>query len=299
MQNNLDVKNLLPSITHRLAWKKSQVIELIAPLKRAMRRGRRLEIEVISMMYNEEFLAPLFVRHYAPWVDRFTVFYSESIDDTRHELETAATQCGVKSLDIVPFEFPKGFDDVLKIERINQAVRESTADFVICVDADEFVHPWPFDGTDPRDELAKESGNVVYCEMFQSYRHVTDADIDRTKAPLFQRRHGTLDTELKVDGMRDLAKNLYRKPCIVRPDCGAQFRFGCHDLVVPKKGSTVWRGVHWAKADTFCTLRCVRDRRDRLSEENRRHQRGRQNFNITEAKIHAELKAHVNDPKLF
>jgi hypothetical protein len=290
------LNNPIPSIAYRLARHKSEAIEFIAPLKRAMkRRGRRMEIEVITMMYNEAFLAPLFVRHYAPWVDKFTVFYSESIDGTRHELETAAAQCGVKSLDIVPFEFPMGFDDLRKTERINQAVRESSADFVICVDADEFVHPWPFEGTNPRDELAKETGNVVYCAMFQSYRHATDADVDRTKPPLFQRRHGHHD----VAGNNNLQNPLYAKPCIVRPDCGAQFDVGCHLLIFPKRGSNTWRGVHWGKADSFCMLRYVRDRRDRLSEENRLNGRGVQHFNTTEEQILAELKAHENDPKLF
>jgi hypothetical protein len=293
------VKNLISSFERRLARQKSKATEYIAPLKRAMRRGRRLEIEIITMMYNEAFLAPLFVRHYAPWVDKFTVFYSESIDGTRHELETAAAHCGVKSLDIVPFEFPRGFDDLRKIGRINRAVRESSADFAVCVDADEFVHPWPFEGTNPRNELAKETGNVVYCAMFQSYRHATDADVDRTKPPLFQRRHGDRDTDLNVDGNKALQKDRFTKPCIVRPDSGAQLEVGCHHLTMPKRGSTIWRGVHWGKADSFCTLRYVRDRRDRISEENRLRAYGVEHFNATAEKILAELKAHENDPKLF
>jgi hypothetical protein len=278
---------------------KSRAIEFFALIKRSLRKGRRIKIEVIAMMYNEAFLAPLFVRHYAPWVDKFTVFYSESVDDTRRELEKAAAECGVKSLEIVPFEFPNGFDDMQKIERINQAVRESSADFVICVDTDEFVHPWPFETTNPRDELAKETGDVVYCTMFQSFRHATEADIDRTKPPLFQRRHGDTAFDVDVNGNKMLLDHLYTKPCIVRPDCGAQFGAGCHSLLVPKRGSTNWRGVHWGKADVFCTLRYVRDRRDRLSEDNRLNGRGIQHFNATEEKILAELKAHENDPRLF
>jgi hypothetical protein len=259
-----------------------------------------MEIEVITVMYNEAFLAPLFMRHYAPWVDKFMVFFdSDSTDDTRRELETAAEQCGVKSLNIVPFKFPRGFDDLLKIGHMNRAVRKSSADFVICVDADEFVHPWPFEGANPRDELAKETGNVVHCAMFQSYRHVSEVDIDRTKPPLFQRRHGDPDAFMDVDGHKVLLKDMYTKPCIVRPDCGAQFEVGCHKLLVPKRGSTTWRGVHWAKADNFCILRSVRDRRDRFSEENRLRGHSVHLFNVTEEKILAELKAHENDPKLF
>ena len=276
-----------------------KTLQLFSLLRRAMGRSRRIRIEVITMMYNEAFLAPLFMRHYAPWVDEFTIFYSESLDDTRRELEITATQCNVKSLNVIPFEFPQGFDDMRKIECINRAVNKSSADFVICVDADEFVHPWPFDGTNPRDELAKEFGDVVYCTMFQSYRHVTDTDIDRTKPPLFQRRHGSLELDLNVDGNKMLLKDSYTKPCIVRPKSGAQFEVGCHRLLVPKRGLTKWRGAHWGRADRFCLLRCIRDRRDRLSEENRLYQFGVQHFNITEEQILAELKMHENDPRLF
>jgi hypothetical protein len=278
---------------------KSRTLELIATLKRAMRKKGRLEIEVITMIYNEAFLAPLFVRHYAPWVDKFTVFYSESTDGTRHELERAAAECGVKRLKIVPFEYPNGMDDIRRIERINQAVRESSADFVVCVDTDEFVHPWPFENANPRDELAKESGDVVYCAMVQSYRHVTDVDVDRSKPPLFQRRHGVTDFFINQEGKQVLLKDIYTKPCIVRPDSGAQFLVGLHGLKQPKRGSTQWRGAHWVKADVFCVSRCVRDRRDRLSEKNLQNNYGVQYFSVTEEKILADLKAHENDPKLF
>jgi hypothetical protein len=278
---------------------KSKTLQLIAILRRAMRKKGRLEIEVISMIYNEAFLAPLFMRHYAPWVDKFTVFYSESTDGTRHELEKAAAECGVKRLKIIPFEFPHGFDDIRKIDRINRAVRESSADFVVCADTDEFVYPWPFETTNPRDELAKESGDVVYCAMVQSYRHVTDADIDRTKPPLFQRRHGVTDFIINQEGKQVLLKDIYTKPCIVRPDSGAQFLVGVHGLKDPKRGSTQWRGAHWVKADAFCVLRSVRDRRDRLSEKNRQNNYGVQYFSVTEEKILADLKTHENDPKLF
>jgi hypothetical protein len=273
----------------KLARLKSRAFPIFAPLKYAGRKSRPLRIEVITMMYNEAILAPLFVRHYAPWVDKITVFYSESADGTRRELETAAAQCGVKSLDIVPFEFPGGFDDNRKIARINKAVWNSSASFAVCVDADEFVHPWPFASTNPRDTLEKETSDVVRCEMFQMYRHAADADLDPAKPPLFQRRHGDPDVHKH-----------YTKPCIVRPDCGAQFSRGCHRLLAPKQtSSTIWRGVHWGKADNFSLMRYVRDRRDRLSEVNRLLGFGTHISGTTEEHILAELKAHESDPQLF
>jgi len=251
------------------------------------------------MMYNEAFLVPLFMRHYAPWVDKVTVLYSESVDETRQELESAAAVCHFYALNIIPYEFTHGFNDAQKIDRINKAIRESTADFVVCVDADEFVHPWPFESTNPRNELEKECGNVIYCKMYQSYRHSTDRDIDRSAPPLFQRRHGATEFFINLNGENVLLKDIYTKPCIVRPDCGPQFEAGCHKLVVSKRGATTWRGVHWGKADDFCLLRYVRDRAQRMSEYNRSHGIGVQHFDATEERITAELEAHRNDPKLF
>ncbi len=270
-------------------WKhQTRLLGFLTWLKYAIfRRPATGKIEVITMMYNEAFIAPLFVRHYAPWVDKITVFYNESPDGTRRELEETAAKCGFKGLDIIPFEFPNGFDDMIKIDQMNRAVRRSSADFAICVDADEFVYPWPFENANPREALAREKGNVITCEMFQSYRHTTDTDIDRTKPPLFQRRHGEA-------GIKD-----YAKPCVVRPRSGAQFARGCHSLLKHQKGTTVWRGVHWSKADHFCVLRCVRDRRDRFSENNWISNAGVQYRNINEEKLLAELKSHENDPELF
>ena len=266
-----------------------------APPRARAKKNRHLEIEVVTMMYNEAILAPLFVRHYAPWADKLTVFYSESTDDTSRQLEKTAAECNVKSLMIVPFEFPNGFDDKLKIKCINQTVRKSSADFVVCVDADEFVYPWPFAGADPRRELAKETGNVVRCNMFNVYRHSTDKDIDPQQPPLFQRRHGLQDVS------REGQTQLHDKPCIVRPDCWPEFELGCHRVRVPypKWSTNVWRGAHWGKADAFCLQRYLRDRRDRLSKTNRHYGFGKEHSMATAEQIRAELKAHENDPQLF
>lgn len=269
--------------------------KLVTPRLRAARKNRGLQIEVITMMYNEAVLAPLFMRHYAPWADTLTVFYSESSDGTRQVLETAAVECRAKSLAIMPFEFPDGFDDKLKINCLNRAVRESSADFVVCVDADEFVHPWPFDQTEARKALEKETGNVVRCSMFNVYRHSTEKDIDPTIPPLFQRRHGPVE-----DGQEGRLRE-FDKPCIVRPDSWPTFELGCHSVRMPypEWSNSIWRGVHWGKADHFCLNRYVRDRRDRLSETNRHYGFGIKHFTLTEETIRAELKAHENDPQLF
>ena len=285
------LQKLNNSVNKRIRWAFYYFkAKFVLPIKRARRKKRRLKIEVITMMYNEALMASLFVRHYAPWADTLTVFYSESTDGTRRELEAAAVECGLKRLSIMPFEFPDGFDDVRKIECINQAVLNSTADFAICVDADEFVYPWPFDGGDPRGVLENETANIVRCRMFQVYRHFTDANIDPKKPPLFQRRHGSPDS----------FQEAYDKPCIVRPDSGVQFHPGCHSVTTPyPESQIIWRGAHWGKADDFCLQRYLRDRSARLSKANRQKGYGGHLFSQTEKRLGAELQSHERDPQLF
>ena len=155
-------------------------------------------------------------------------------------------------------------------------MRNSSADFVVCVDADEFVYPWPFSNADPRKELTAEDANIIRCSMFQVYRHWTEADIDEKIPPLMQRRHGAPDIDAKG------CLNWHDKPCIIRPDSGIQFQVGCHFVITPlpyPESQTLWRGVHWGKADDFCKERHLRDRRDRLSKKNLHNNYGVETFN--------------------
>ena len=75
-----------------------------------------MKVEVITTYFKEEFLAPLFLLHYN-WVDH---------------------------INIITQAFPDGkFNDHLKRDLINAAIYKSTADWVIVVDFDEFVFPYP------------------------------------------------------------------------------------------------------------------------------------------------------------
>jgi len=125
-----------------------------------------MRVEVITSVYNETFLAPLFLSHYAGWTDKITILTAQ---------------------------FPGGkLDDEIKMNLINDAIARSTASWVIAVDFDEFIWPLPF-GTDPRKALEDETGHIIDCHMIRVWRHRTDSDIDRMKPPLPQRMHGTPD----------------------------------------------------------------------------------------------------------
>ena len=187
-----------------------------------------MKVEVITTYYKEEFLAPLFLQHYS-WVDHINII-------------TAA--------------FPDGkFNDHLKTDLINRAIAASPADWVIVVDFDEFVFPYPY-GTDPRMVLCEETGDKINVPMWRVWRHHTDRDIDRMAPPVPQRLHGVPNRE-------------HTKPCIFRPN-GISIHVGCHAANFPShfEWGQPWTAVHWANADPcFGIARSREDRQARLCQQ--------------------------------
>ena len=240
-------------------------------------------VELITMWYNEEFLAPLFLNHYS-WVDKIHIFYDQDTNDRTVDY--------LGSVNVIPFQFPDKLDDSIKIRTINEYIANMNCDWVIVVDADEFVYSnWD----DPRKEIDLIQGlghNLIYANMRNVYRNKEDKDIDRNELPLFQRRFGNPVPE----------KN-YCKPIIVKPKTHIQYIEGCHKYVNKKhiKPAPIhWEGVHWAMADTcFCIKRRVTDRRLRQSKNNLRTGCGRHNNKITEQMIIDECNKHLNDPRIF
>lgn len=192
-----------------------------------------MRVELISAYYREEFLAPLFFLHYETWVDQITLI------TTRWESDK--------------------LDDGAKMGEINAAISRSTADWVIVVDFDEFI--FPKGGKSSRTALEQEPGDIMMCEMLRVWRHMSDRDVDRTKPPLLQRRHGGPD---------------HVKPCIFRPGA-VSLHIGNHSVDHPPhyKWGQPWSAVHWANADPeFGIERTHRDRQTRLSDNNYRNSWG-------------------------
>jgi len=187
-----------------------------------------MKVEVITTYYKEEFLAPLFMLHYS-WVDR---------------------------INIITEAFPDGkFNDHLKTDLINRAITHSEADWVIVVDFDEFVFPFPY-GRDPRKALAEDGGDKMMVPMWRVWRHHTDRDVDRMAPPVPQRLHGVQNLE-------------HTKPCIFRPR-GSSIHVGCHNANFPAdfKWGGIWHAVHWANADPCFGIRRSReDRQARLCQQ--------------------------------
>lgn len=93
-----------------------------------------MSIEVISLWYNEELLAPLFLKNYQ-WADKITIYYDNDSDDKTLEYLKASPL----SIQIIPFRFPDMMDEEIKADIFNKAYKNSVCDYVLNVDCDEFA----------------------------------------------------------------------------------------------------------------------------------------------------------------
>jgi hypothetical protein len=249
-----------------------------------------MKIEVIVMMYQEATLAPLFLDHYS-FANKISVLLDV---DTTDNTKGICNQ--FPNAEVHPFKFPDMMDDEIKQYAINRAALMSKADWLIVVDADEFVFNPDLASTVPA-YLSVVPEPIVYADMWQIYRHKTEKPIDSSKPALLQRRHGDPDTDNLP------LHHAYKKPCVVRGGFGIQWIPGVHmlthgqNLPVSKRRL---KGTHWAMADADLAIqRRIYGRKLRQSQNNLKKKLSFQNHEITEEQIKAECNAHENDPKLF
>ena len=248
-----------------------------------------MKISIITMWYNEEILASIFLQHYI-YADEIFILLDTNSDDSTHEICSRYDNVTVE-----PFTFEDGFDDVIKIKKINEIVQtKRDFDWIFALDADEFIFP-------PHNEnsiefLDRQQGNVVYAKMWQVYRHVTDSDLNSEAEVVLQRRHG--DPSLKGFNAN------WVKPIIVRPEIGVVWAKGCHKILETKNVEQnickeSFLGAHWANADPDLAIlrRLVSKRRQSKSNLKNRYQL--HNHYITEKEIRKLCKEHENDPQLF
>jgi len=248
-----------------------------------------MKIEVITMWFNEEFLAPLFLDHYR-FANKIHVIVDT--DTTDKSVEIASEHNNVVLHD---FTFPDGMDDILKINEVNRLAGTLDCDWIIAVDADEFL--FPLSGGTIEDWIIKEvkGANVIKANIWQVYKHVSDGPIDRTKKALYQRRHGDISMKYK--------NSLYIKPCLIKPGFGIEWRVGCHKLQPNDNtliNESMLYGTHWAMADYDLAIdRRIKGRKDRMSLSNHKNLLSKHNHKITKSKIKALCDQKENSPRLF
>lgn len=272
----------------------------------------KTRIKVVCFFYNEEFLLPFFLSHYA-WADEIHAVVSTSTDRTEVMLhEYAALAKNHQIVTIEKFDFPAGMDDFIKRDKVNEIIGRSYINgWVIVVDADEFI--WPSNATGSGLLWILRNGknlshvyldqvdprvDVLYAKMWNVYRHKTDKDLDPTDEPVvLQRRHGDPDRNSPGNAQ-------YQKPIVVRANRGVKLDIGNHRITAPGRittsASDKFDGVHWQNADpSFCVRRRIKERRDRQSDSNRRCGLGSQHHHIQEEDVRLLCKAHEFDPQCF
>lgn len=251
-----------------------------------------MRIGVVTMWYNELVLGLLFLKHYAFAADVRVILDADMPPAMLADHEYLVSL--YPNVTSTRYKFPEMMDAELKHQRLQQEFDSMLAcDWVLVVDADEFVFALPFEPM--CDFLACQGGNVVYAHMWQVYRHVTDKDIDLTMPAILQRQHGDPD-------MTTWYNSHYIKPCVAKPSAHVKFGVGCHtvggDDITPSAGNLY--GTHWKMADPALAIeRRITNGRLRQSPQNIARNHQCHDFNITEAQILAECAAHANDPLLY
>lgn len=251
-----------------------------------------MKIAIITIWYNEQDLAPFFLKHYS-YVDKIFLFL-EATDKTKEICEQ------FPNVQIEDFIQPNGMDDILKIEKIHQAVRELKGEFdwVYSVDADEFIFP-PKEYKNAREFLAKQEAekfNLVRAKMWQVFRHYTDSDLDPIKPVIRQRQHGDPDLDSEFNGA------YANKPIVVKPETDIVWSVGCHIILSGsiKEAKEQFYGAHWAMVDKDIAIRRrIYGRKLRLSKRQIEGGLTFQHINITEEKIKEEVEKHKNDPNVL
>ena len=90
-------------------------------------------IQVITAVYNEELLMPLFLKNYS-FADSILVLLDTATTDRTPEILKADPR-----VEIFPITYPDGLNWQTKSNAVNQKALESKADWVMAVDADEFI----------------------------------------------------------------------------------------------------------------------------------------------------------------
>jgi 2-polyprenyl-3-methyl-5-hydroxy-6-metoxy-1,4-benzoquinol methylase len=248
-----------------------------------------LRIAAVTMVYNEALILPYFLRHYE-YLDEIHVLYeTDSTDETLSILKQA------RNVVIENCHIRGGLDDIEKVGLMNEALRHIRADWVYVLDSDEFIFPY---NESPHDFLKRQKNyNVVRAAMFPVFRHRTDKDLDPSLPPVPQRIHGNPDLFSPAQEPNRASAVLYIKPIVVRPSDRIWFLPGNHVTRGHVKISPeFYAGVHWEMADPSIAIDRRMKRKARISERNRAHGLGTQNWNVTEEWLKAECDRHLDDP---
>lgn len=242
-----------------------------------------MKITIVTRWYNEEIFAPFFLSHYS-YADEIYIFLDKDTDDGTREICKQYANVEIRETSYEGCTKP---DELHILSDLNLFVAALKSDWVFLVDIDELI--FPANGESAKAVLARQSANLLYAQMWQSWRHETETDLDQSKPSVYQRRHGVL-------GFKRKFKELFTKPSIIKPEVGIRWHAGHHSYRGNKKiivSEERFLGSHWKKADLDRWLIKRMERYDRWPGQARR---SRQSI---KQHIIKEFKRHLNDPQMF
>lgn len=242
----------------------------------------KTKIFVISHWYNEELLAPLFLKHYA-FADEIHILLDIDTNDNTREILSRQSNI------VIDNAYCGGFDDAEKTKNLNRAISNVKEGWIYVVDADEFIFPENFE--DVQTFLGRQTADVVKCINFHVYRHSTEKDIDYEKEVIPQRIHA-------LNGGREF-RNWFIKPSVFRASAGVVLTIGNHSYLGEYTCSTErYIGAHWKLADMEIAIRRRLSNKERMSFENKRKGYSNHEFHITKERIEQLLAKNSNLPIL-
>jgi len=247
-----------------------------------------MRVSILSKWYNEIELAPFFFKHY-DFADEIIIYLDKGSNDGSKEFIENTSKGRIS------WGTSGGkLNDGICVRDLNRIAGECKSDWLICVDADEFVFPQGF--ADPRHSLEVSDGNVIYAAMWNMYKHADDLPLDPTNPSIMQRRHGDPDRT-------NPSSINCTKPIIIKPEIQINWGVGCHEYFPNKKAivsHTSWDGAHWQSVELdLAVKRRIKGVRERISDTNRRNNWAFHNFNVTKEEIETLMEEHKYDPLIF
>lgn len=246
--------------------------------------NKTMKITIVTPWYNEKAFAPFFLDLYS-YVDKIHIFLDKDTDDNTREI--------CKQYDNVEIEeiaHPKGFCPIEMTGIVNRFVAELKSDWVYYLDPDEFI--FPPNGESARAVLERQSANLLYAKMWQTWRHKTETDLDYSKPSVYQRRHGT--------PLYKRSAYLFDKPNIVKPEVNIRWHGGHHsyrgnkEIVVSEEN---FIGAHWRCADIDVAIKKRMEKHYRVKKK-----WGYQlstDRKLAEEKMRKIFENHLDDSQMF
>jgi hypothetical protein len=242
-----------------------------------------IPITVISKWYNEESLAPLFLRHYA-YVDKIHILLDTANNGKTRELLHSKSNVFIENVTC-----EEGYDERNLSEDYSRAISSVKEGWIYVVDSDEFIFPENWE--DPQTFLKRQTADVVKVLFFHAYRHYTDSDIDYDKDPVPQRLHAQ-------QGGPEF-ENWYIKPVVLRAPTNITLGLGRHTLSGDHSVSSErYIGSHWKMADETIAISRRLANKERMSRHNVRRGYANHEYHITEERIRRTLRTHSKFPIL-